>query len=179
MDQMTIDIIRQLDLLQARVDGLIKPEVPLAAGIRPLFSAYNSATDSNVTGDGTVYAIICDTEIVDRNSNYNNATGVFTAPVDGYYSFVAAATLTNIGAGHILNAYLVTSNRIYYPVYQNAVNVAAGGTMRYNLSVLGADMDAADTAYYGLIVSGGAKTVDVFGAASPTIATFFQGYLLI
>ena len=51
------------------------------------FSAYLS---TNMTiGDGTTTTVIFDTEIYDTSNNYNNTTGKFTAPVNGYYAYNA------------------------------------------------------------------------------------------
>lgn len=148
----------------------------LSAAVQPLFSAYNSASDANVTGDGTVYTIICDTEIVDRNGNYNNATGVFTAPVDGNCLFCTGVLLAGLGAFNAVQLSFNTSNRNYYTDYLDADQVQEGGYYLVKGSVI-ADMDAADTAQVQVQVAGGGKTVDVYGAA--TAWTFFQGYLLI
>ena len=43
-----------------------------------LFSAYLSATVTNVTGDGTAYTIIYNNTLVTQGSAYNATTGVFT-----------------------------------------------------------------------------------------------------
>ena len=159
------------------MDGLVKPEIPLAAGIRPLFSAYNSATDNNVTGDGTIYVVICDTEIVDRNSNYNNATGVFTAPVDGYYLFIGDVLLSGIVAAHTLGYIdILTSNRIWRVDRKNPFATAASGWVSFKIAAIAA-MDAADTATLRIIISGGALVADVYGV-TPHPHTFFEGYLL-
>ena len=61
------------------------PKGYLTAPNMPRFSAYLSpASIPNVTGDGTLYTIICDTEIEDRGGNYDHSTGIFTAPVTGF-----------------------------------------------------------------------------------------------
>ena len=59
--------------------------------LQPAFRAYLSANVNNVTGDGTVYTLICNTVLFDQQSNYNNSTGIFTAPVTGKYSFNCTA----------------------------------------------------------------------------------------
>lgn len=64
------------------------------------FNAYLSATVPNVTGDGTNYTLIFDTESFDANSDYDNTTGKFTAPEDGVYWFECCLYATNIGAAH-------------------------------------------------------------------------------
>lgn len=55
---------------------------------RCAFFAYLSSTQSNVTGDGTEYTIISDTESFDIGNNYNAATGIFTVPVTASYTFI-------------------------------------------------------------------------------------------
>jgi hypothetical protein len=180
MDQITIDLMREIRILEARVDGLIKPELPPGFELRALFSALNSATDNNVTGDATTYTVICDTEIYDRNGDYNNATGIFTAPISGYYLFVAAVTVADLGAAHTAGlAQIVSSNRVYWSNYVNPAACAyvAGGYYTFQ-TVRVVDMDAADVAYTTVRVSNGAKTVDVFGAATNPV-TCFQGYIIL
>ena len=173
---MDIELLRQIDRLQAQVDGLVKPELPIEASIRPLFSAYNSATDVNVTGDNTLYTIIFNAEITNRNGDYNNANGILTAPVDGNYLLIAGALLADLGAFNAVQFLFNTSNRNYYTEYLDADQVQQGGYYLLKGSVI-ADMDAADTARVQVQVAGGGKTVDVYGAASAW--TFFMGYMLI
>jgi hypothetical protein len=137
----------------------------------PLFSAVNTATNSNVTGDGTVFTVHFDTEIIDRSNNFSGNT--FTAPAPGVASFSGTITLTGLTAGsHIVVANLATSNRSY-----QLINVTANSAiMQFNWSVECADMDGADTAHVTLTVFGGAKTVDVYGAGG-TVYTSFMGSL--
>jgi hypothetical protein len=141
--------------------------------LQPAFLAYKSSTSTNVTGDGTVYTIICDTEIFDQNSDYNNSTGIFTAPVTGRYEFnlacltVGGSTLTNFSTLR-----LNTSNRLY----ASYMCIPFAGSLYSSFSVI-ADMDANDTAQMDISANDtGGKIVDVYGDS--TVTTFFSGNLV-
>lgn len=68
-----------------------------------MFSAYRS-TDVG-TADGGLYTVVYDTELFDISNNYNNATGVFTAPVTGYYQISSSAKIVgNTGTAWLWSA---------------------------------------------------------------------------
>ena len=127
----------------------------------PAFLAYASASKDTVTGDGTAYTVLFDTEVFDQANNYDPATGIFTAPVTGRYQFSMSALLNHIAAE---NTYLeidfVTSNRTYY--FNDYLCLAKDRQLQ--LSVL-ADLDANDTAKVNVIVGGATKIVDEIGRA--------------
>lgn len=55
------------------------------------FSAYKSFdTILPTTGSSNIVPFICNTELIDDGGNYDNATGIFTAPSAGYYLFNVA-----------------------------------------------------------------------------------------
>ncbi len=132
---------------------------------QPAFLAYNSVTDANVTGDGTEVTVDFDTEVFDQGSDF--AADVFTAPVTGKYQLSTMVYLTGLEAGDTLNLKIITSNRTY-------LYASATPNTSTTLSIL-VDMDAADTAYVTLLISGGDKDVSIYGAATPF--TIFSGFL--
>lgn len=134
------------------------------------FSAYKSSQTNNVTGDGTAYTAIFDTEIYDANGDYNNANGVFTAPETGIYRFAVAIYVRGVVGQTYIDIQLVTSNRTY--TIEESTIVA--GITDYQIAFsVDADMDVGDVASIVVTSGGGAKVVDLYGAASPRV--FFQG----
>jgi len=140
------------------------------------FSAYVPTSILNVTGDGTVYSLIYGTEVFDIGSNYNNATGIFTAPVTGKYLFTnhtyiqaltTAMTSTSIT--------LVTTNGTYFGNNYSLTAGVPAPNRGYVISIY-CDMTAGDTAYCSFVASGGTKVVDIYGAAART--SYFAGILI-
>ncbi len=151
----------------------------------PAFLAVSDGTpQSNVTGDGTAYTPIFGGEIFDYGSNYNHATGVFTAPVTGRYFFVANVDLRQLTSSHTLATLsIVTSNRTYTGAlcnpYACGYNSIYDGYF-YNLHMsVHADMDISDTAYVQVTVSGGAKVVATMWGGLTVPAGWFSGELLL
>lgn len=146
--------------------------------VQPAFFAYESSTVTNATGDGTL--VLCgNTEVYDQNSDYNNATRTFTAPVTGRYKFSGCATVSNIAAGHTNGlAYILTSNRQPARMTQSPIAArGANGQLSFYGSVI-VDMDAADTCSFNIRILNSTKTVSVNGGASPHV-TYFSGQLVV
>ena len=144
--------------------------------LQPCFCATKSSASSNVTGDNTAYQVTCTSERFDLNSDYDTGNSTFTSPVTGKYLLGARLNYTNGSASNRGLVYMATSNATYYGErvntsnYDNASNVASLG-----VQVL-CDMDAADTATFGFVCSGGTKTVSV-GGNGIYAETFFYGVL--
>src|ERR1044071_1621494 len=51
-----------------------------SGGVSVGFAAYLDAIQSNITGDGTNFTAVFNTEIFDIGGNYDNTTYTFTAP---------------------------------------------------------------------------------------------------
>jgi hypothetical protein len=139
------------------------------------FSAVVSSQIPNVTGNATEYGIVFNSETYDYSSNYNNATGVFTAPATGKYLLSTAVRITVGTAVTTYVAKISTSNRDYVFYRGDTDNIRDGsGTFTCAGSFV-VDMDAADTARVTITVSGlGSDTVDV-----EATETFFQAHYLM
>ena len=142
---------------------------------QPAFFAYNSAVDSDVTGDNTVFTVIFDTEVFDQNADFDG-TSTFTAPVTGKYRFSANICFIGIASIHVYFLIrLVTSNRNY--AGQNLVFTTASNVTILPLSMdILADMDAGDTAQVTAMVPDQTKVIDIQGDAS--MQTRFCGELV-
>jgi len=147
-----------------------------ASTTQPAFNAYLSTNQPNVTGDGTVYTIIFDTELFDQGSNYNNATGTFTAPVAGKYQFnVTVDLIATTATGGFIN--LVTTSRSYRLVAVKPSNVGtAGGDTGLSGSII-VNMSANDTATVTAQATGTTKISAVYGTSTPSV-TSFSGFLV-
>lgn len=89
---------------------------------QPLFSGYQSGSNTGATGGSTDYLIICNGSYVNNGSHYNTSTGVFTCPVDGIYRVHAYAMSITASANGVFYA---TKLRLY-------VNGAGAGNYAYN-----------------------------------------------
>ena len=136
------------------------------------FLAYNSASDTNVTGNGAVATIDFDTEVFDQGSDFTGDT--FTAPVTGRYQLNTGVAVAGLGTATGIVLKILTSNRTYA---SSVFDGSAGTITDYTCmnSVL-ADMDAADTCTITVTVTGiSGDTADISGAADGR--TQFSGFL--
>jgi len=138
-------------------------EVNMAA--QPAVFAYNSASDTDVTGTGSATTVDFDTEVFDQNADF--ASDTFTAPITGRYLVNTGLTLED------LNAATATNMRIEIRASNRTTWVAVGQDLSAddsNISWGGSvilDMDATDTLTIALLVFGSSAVVDVVGASNP------------
>lgn len=127
------------------------------------FYGYRNAALNSVAT--TTTAIVFDTELYDTSSNFNTTTGVFTAPVAGYYQFTANMVLST------------ATNRMILMVYKNGaeayrmqdVGTATIGTGGVSPPLLLAISDTVDIRYYVL---------NAIAFTTGSAFTSFSGYLV-
>jgi hypothetical protein len=129
---------------------------------QPCFLAQLASDQNTATGDATEATVIFGTEIFDQNADFNNTTGVFTAPVTGRYQFNCTINITGLTTSHTAGTFkFVASNRT---LFWNGVSYAAvknsANTARFSGGVI-LDMDASDTCSITVTVSNGTKVVNI------------------
>ena len=124
--------------------------------LQPAFLIENSASQNNIATDGYV-TIVFDQEILDVGANF--ASNTFTAPVTGKYQLNAIIYVVNAASNSTYyNSHIITSNRQYASIH-NVGGMDADGFLCPQISML-CDMDAGDTAYVRVYISGGTAQSD-------------------
>lgn len=134
--------------------------------LQPAFLAF-SPQINNIGNGNKAFT----TEVIDRTSDYNAATGTFTAPAGGLYLLTMHVRLEQVDtAAAYYQCKIVTSNRTYTHTFDPNFS-ADVDFFSTSLSVV-ADMDASDTAVIVVDQSGGATQTDIH------TESFFSGFLL-
>jgi hypothetical protein len=134
------------------------------------FSVYQAGAWTS--GNGVVL-LIMDTKLFDTGSNYSVSTGLFTAPVNGFYSFSGFANLTAIGASTGVGAgFAVTSSIGGNRTQNHVIGLTGNGTFGYGAGAATfLELNAGDTVGFAFYGSGNA-------GASGTNNTGFGGFLV-
>lgn len=131
------------------------------------FLARMTSDALNVLGDNSNYTVVFGTEVLDIGNNYNNTTGVFTAPLNGMYVFTTTLWIYQIGTAHkegIL--YINTPTKSYLLFDMNPTAIKDPYTQTIIAGSIVVRLDAGETAYVVVRVSGGTKVVDIMALNS-------------
>ena len=143
--------------------------------LQPAFLAYLNTGVTNVTGDGTVYTIIYDTEVYDQNGDFNLATSTFTAPVTGKYKVNLVIRMQG-GTSISSSVGRIVASNLTYRMSQPIINTPPGGTVGHMGLLI--DMDAADTFTVTIATTdSGGKIDDVSGLASGEPQNYLSCFL--
>ena len=151
--------------------------------LQPAFAAFQETTDSDVLGSPAGTYLLGNTSIgttlteeFDQGGDFTpGAAGgaFFTAPVDGKYHFEHFCLLQSMnGTTHSPSLNLNTTNRNYLFGDYSATFT---GNFPMTFSLL-TEIDMGDIARFGITVSGGTQTIDLFGDAG-TPRTGVTGFL--
>jgi hypothetical protein len=154
----------------------------LINAVQPAASGYVFSTQANVTGDGTNYPVIYAQEAYDQASNLAAGTGIFTAPINGFYLVTFQLCLTGIVSGHTTGfLQLITTSAFGTVDNVNVFNpFALGGSVgncTVNITQI-MKIQAGGTITGYINVSGGAKVVSVAGIVNAQSASYFTAALL-
>lgn len=145
----------------------------VTAPSQPGFMAYNSASDSNVTGNNETLTVDFDTELFDTGSDFAGDT--FTAPKTGFYLLTTGVTFRDAASGNKCELKINTNNK----TFTQERWALTGETMSVTVY---AAMSSGHTASVSFNCSGGATNIDVLGEGSTTtttgVPTFFSGVLI-
>lgn len=142
------------------------------------FSTYLSAPTGNVTGDGTLFGpILFDGILSNPGSNYSAATGLYTAPANGMYSFTH--TICFLGGDLLTTSFLSLWAGSVYAIraFQITPVAFAPNTIIFSASIF-IPMNAGDTMGVSVISAGTNKNVVIYGAAPAGFAatSTFSGF---
>lgn len=142
------------------------------SGILCSFRAYNNTLRTDVTGDGTLYAIPLDATNFNNGGAFNTTTGVFTATATGIYCFAAGVRLQGGGASTYAQLQLVQAGSTSQ-TSQAELDLTAGTFQLYIADHFA--MQAGDTLVMKVAAYGSTKTMDIPASA---VQTWLSGALV-
>jgi hypothetical protein len=149
----------------------------------PAFSATNlNSTQTNATGDGTVFTPVVYGTVIQNGTAYNPATGVFVAPVTGFYCLSATVQYSNLSSGHTSGYIAFETNGGpggFFGTIVNPFSMSTQGGLSMGFLTLDTcitiQLTAGESVQVAATVSGGTKTVSIGGGSG---AMIFSGFLV-
>ncbi len=159
-------------LVAGVASGVNVVDAKLRDSVRPSFLANITASQNNVTGDGTSYDLTGPIWTEDHNVASGFTNGTFTAPIVGNYSFSGIWNLRGLTVAHTnIILQLVTTGGTYLMGLYGSGAANVSGDLALAGSLCSVPMDLGDTAILNVIVQNGTIVVDI----DPT--TIFSGFL--
>jgi len=145
---------------------------------QPAFSSGLGSNDDNKTGNGGTYTLGDPTDLTpvfDQGSDFDDTTGIFTAPVTGRYCFTVTIYSTGwTSAADNVQLTFITTNRSYLKRLGDTNDMPI--ELAFHHSVF-ADMDASETMTVTLV--GGGESSDVVDIIGDVTRTYTMGWLVV
>lgn len=71
--------------------------------------AFRGTSTQSIANSASATAVTTYSEVFDLGANFDPVTGLFTAPLSGYYCFVGIAGFTNLTASSRMGVFVITS----------------------------------------------------------------------
>ena len=158
------------NVIQVQTAGEIKYPLQCA------FNAYLSANVNNVTGTGTSYTILWDSERFDQNNDFDTSTGRFVAPDSGKYFLSSGVQLTGSTNKYVVYIFIynnTTSQNLLVAIQTLASSVTTDTGV--NISGI-VELTAGDSISTKVQAFG--STSDDADISSSAGQTFLCGYLV-
>jgi len=144
---------------------------------QPAFAAFMNTGVTNVTGDGTTYTVVWDSESFDQGGNFSSTT--FTAPISGLYRYEVLIGLAGVTALHTaLLVQLTVAGFSWQVIRCNPGTIQDGGGF---LNLCGTAL-ISTTSGQGVVihvtVSGSTKTIGLTGVIGAELFNWFSGSLV-
>lgn len=141
----------------------------IRSNIDPDFAVARAASSEAITGDGTQHMVVFDTKDRDRGNNFGAMpVNEFVCMTAGRYLFVASVTLSRVAPVHRrvdLSIDQLGSVDRSHPVTVNPGALQSGGFVTLERTAI-LDLAAGDRVRVVVTVSGGDKSVGIYGAAT-------------
>lgn len=160
-------------------NGTGTPSFQAAGGSTTAFYAYCSTDKTNVTGNNVPYTVLFDSTQRNDGTAFNTATGVFTAPKTGLYSFVANIALEGLDVTSTSILIAIQGSAFDQFAYSVGVGSVNGSGNYFSSASWIIPMTAADTVFILVDCAKTTQTVSVGGGAFGTnISSSFAGYYI-
>ena len=148
------------------------------------FVSYLSSPTPAVTGNNTLYDIICDQTYDNTGSNYDTTTGIYTASATGFRIISGAVTFYDSGSNPEMTYDIILNGSNYSSIIKRGVTVANQQTTIFTFSKV-LWMNSGETLGLQVRMSGaGSDNVQIYaqtpksGAGGYSLATYFSGSFL-